>query len=102
MKTKSKKQPTVKARRMWAYPRQMKSGGSAYIASAKHNDSQDVPLFIIPADADSYERLVAQAAEGIAIRHGHPWGGCGDSVKHVFRDDSKAALAALGITRPTQ
>lgn len=49
------------------------------------------PCYILPADAASYTQMVAQCAEGLAIRHGHPWGCCGDA---------RAALAAIGIKQP--
>lgn len=59
-----------------------------------------IPVFVLPADAKSYDTMVARIAEALAIDNGHPWGGCGDSPRHVWRNAARAVLAALNINRP--
>jgi hypothetical protein len=94
MKTKTKKvKANLNTRTRWEYVGT--TGNYKHVKVVTHRLS-------VPADAASYEQMVVQGAEGIALRQGHPWGGCGDGIKHIFRDDAKAVLAAIGITRPTK
>jgi hypothetical protein len=96
------KTPKLKPRRMWAncytndkalYAHPSKR--AAILRSFGHASLNAVPVAVIPLD--DIEALVARGAEAIAIGQGHPWGGRGESVGHVFRMDARNVLTAIGV-----
>ncbi len=51
--------------------------------------------YILPADADSYERMVEQVKRSV-----WPHKNLADDVHEAFRKVARAALRAIGITAP--
>jgi len=89
-----KKAGRVKALRCWGYPAQIKDG-SAWVTTKQQRDSQDAPLFLLPADAASYEKMVEQAHAAIASDPDYT-----GIAHHQYLDLVGTVLAAIGIKEP--
>ena len=77
----------VKARKMWAYPAQVKTG-EAYITTKRQSVTQDLRLFVVPADPKGYNLMVEQGARAL-IRE--PYGS-------TYGHNVSSVLASIGIT----
>ncbi len=101
MRTPKGNKRSVKARKMYAT-----TDANAYMKVYPNAgwtiDCTGKQVYLLKADRVSIEAMIARGAEAIAVRHGHPWGGCGDSTKHIFRDDAAAVLKAIGIALPSK
>ena len=95
----------VKARRMWG-PKELLVGAVFCISRALRRTYAKrgvTPYYVLPADADSIERMVEQMARAMC---GNDFSNEGDGAKlyllddwraESYRDQARAALAAIGV-----
>lgn len=94
------KHKKVKARKGWAM--NVKALPSRAYVFHKKAGVFNVAVFILPADAASYDAMVEQGAKAIARQDGLRWDQYTPESQKLFFDQSRAALAAIGITRPKE
>jgi hypothetical protein len=89
----------IKARMMFAAPERGNSHQQWFTLSSKRDDKIFCdftrPVHVIPAYAESYERMVEQMARAMAP---NSWDRL--AQRPFLRNDARAALAAIGITKP--
>lgn len=86
----------IKARRYWQRPKNQYLYESQKVAQYYSGFAADkvAPVFVLPADAASVERMVEQMAEvirGQKMCDIHP------ALREVLQEQARAALAAIGI-----
>lgn len=63
---------------------------------------ESVPLWSLPRTTASYDKMVEQGARGIIGLRLNIWRQMGDEIKNKYHAKARAALAAIGITRPKE
>lgn len=94
----------VKASIGWIDPIELKLTDGGLITSSKMFD--DVPVYLLPADRESYDAMVEQGAISITssewpgVANWTPWSKCDFWYQEIQRKRARAVLRAIGITQP--
>lgn len=88
----------IKAQRYWRTPNSLRIYGTKKTANyySGFAASKLAPVYVLPADAASVERMVEQMARAFAP-NSVPWDHLGYEKQVLFIEKARAALAAIGI-----